>query len=57
MKKTYITPNLRMTVCYGETLICASIAGVEGTAKFSSDLSEETTGEALSRHVDAWDEE
>ena len=46
-----------MTVCYGETLICASIAGVEGTAKFSSDLSEETTGEALSRHVDAWDEE
>ncbi len=57
MKKRYITPTLRTTVCCGETIICASIMGVEGTAKFSSDLSEETTDEALSRRKSGWDDE
>ena len=57
MKKTYITPAIRSMACNSEEMICISIAGLEGTSSFDTNVYERETDEALSRRKSFWDDE
>lgn len=55
MKKQYIAPVIEVVVLTHQSMICVS--GIEGTAGFSKNITDETTDTPLSRRGSIWDDE
>ena len=49
MKKTYMQPTVEVTEVATQQLVCASVAGVEGTGNMDTEISTDPVEEYLSR--------